>query len=347
MGILIYDKPFKTIDEQINLLRNRNLIILNEDFARKALSTVSYYDLINGYQESMMDNGIFKAGISLEYLFAIHLFDKDFQNVIFKNSILVENIFKTKIAYVLAQNLGIEIEDYLDPKEFLPFYKNLNFYRLKDEFYRIYMRLDRKSNSWSQKDTSYIPQPTRHYAEHHNHIPPWIIMRNLSFSNSINLYRLIKDPHHDMISDLLLPQSGSVMTPDQKTNFLVPAISLIREFRNQVAHNLKFVTHTSDDHRLPVTETNIITANKAITAGRKSLNDLYACIIAMTILLDSKVLRIRFYKDIENVVLSPNLEPDDSEKLLRAELLSDYLVLSKLPGTFLNDMYKLINTLPN
>ena len=58
MGIYIeYDKPFLTYDEQIDRLRNHyNLIIEDSDipFARSALSTISYYDLVNGYQEYTM-----------------------------------------------------------------------------------------------------------------------------------------------------------------------------------------------------------------------------------------------------------------------------------------------------
>ena len=197
------------------------------------------------------------------------------QEELFKNSVLIENIFKTKVSYVLAQNLGVEIDKYLDPKEYIPRYKDLDFFKLQSEFYKIYMKYDRQNNIWKPKVADLIHQPTRHYFEHHNHIPPWIIMRNLSFSNTINLYRLIKSPHKDMISDLMLPNIR--IAPTKKSNFMVPAISLIREFRNQVAHNLKFVNHTSSNNRLPTSETNSITKNKAITSGGRALNDIFAC----------------------------------------------------------------------
>ena len=66
MGIYIkYDKPFLTYDEQIDRLKNKyNLIIEDTDkeFARSALSTISYYDLVNGYQKFTMRDGIFKPG---------------------------------------------------------------------------------------------------------------------------------------------------------------------------------------------------------------------------------------------------------------------------------------------
>lgn len=101
-----YDKPFKTLDEQIQLLEDRNLRIFNKNFAREALLTVSYYDLIHGYKEYMMTGKKFKPQVSIDYLFLFHLFDKNFQNIIFKNSTIIENILKTKIAYVLSKNIG-------------------------------------------------------------------------------------------------------------------------------------------------------------------------------------------------------------------------------------------------
>lgn len=42
------EKPFRTIDEQIDILRSRGVIIDDIETARKALETISYYRL-SGY----------------------------------------------------------------------------------------------------------------------------------------------------------------------------------------------------------------------------------------------------------------------------------------------------------
>ena len=50
-----YDKPFLTYKQQIQKLKTKyKLNISNDKFALEALSTFSYYDLINGYKECMM-----------------------------------------------------------------------------------------------------------------------------------------------------------------------------------------------------------------------------------------------------------------------------------------------------
>ncbi len=52
MSGIIYDKPFKTYDEQIKILLSRNINIPDYDFARMVLSSLSYYTIINGYKDT-------------------------------------------------------------------------------------------------------------------------------------------------------------------------------------------------------------------------------------------------------------------------------------------------------
>lgn len=44
------EKEFKTVDEQIQLLQNRNLQIKNKEIAKQILLNNNYYYLINGYK---------------------------------------------------------------------------------------------------------------------------------------------------------------------------------------------------------------------------------------------------------------------------------------------------------
>ena len=42
-------KPFKSIDEQVNILTSRGLIVDDEQRAKDYLLTQNYYNIINGY----------------------------------------------------------------------------------------------------------------------------------------------------------------------------------------------------------------------------------------------------------------------------------------------------------
>ena len=44
-------KPFRTLDEQINILKNRNLNFKNENKAKEYLLKYNYYNVINCYSK--------------------------------------------------------------------------------------------------------------------------------------------------------------------------------------------------------------------------------------------------------------------------------------------------------
>ena len=61
---MAYDKPFKTYDEQITKLQNDYGLMINDiNFAKHALISIPYYDLVNGYKSTLMENGKFKPGL--------------------------------------------------------------------------------------------------------------------------------------------------------------------------------------------------------------------------------------------------------------------------------------------
>ena len=43
-------KPFRTLEEQIEILKNRGLDIRDENFSKLILHRYSYYDIVNGYK---------------------------------------------------------------------------------------------------------------------------------------------------------------------------------------------------------------------------------------------------------------------------------------------------------
>lgn len=49
------EKTFRTIDEQINILKSKNISIKNLDNAQSILTDNNYYYLINGYKELFLN----------------------------------------------------------------------------------------------------------------------------------------------------------------------------------------------------------------------------------------------------------------------------------------------------
>lgn len=75
----IYDKPFKSYEEQLNKLKmDYKLKIEDEKYALKMLRTISYYNIVNGYKECFMENGIFKEEVTFNNIIVMIMFEKFF-----------------------------------------------------------------------------------------------------------------------------------------------------------------------------------------------------------------------------------------------------------------------------
>lgn len=325
----MYDKPFKTFDEQIEFLeKNYNLNVPNKVFAYNVLSTISYYDLINGYQEITMKDNKFIANLSLEYITYFHLLDKDFQNILLKYSLIIENIFKTKLAYVLAKNHGVHQDEYLNNDVFK--YTSNN-----DIFFS-----NIKRQIW-KRISKFKPHPTQYYIEHHNHVPPWILCRNIEFGNAINLYRLMKNQDKYELANLLLPNSKC--DPQDKYDFSVAALQLIKDYRNKIAHNLKFVTYISKN-KIPKKSAKIIFNNPEITNGIETFNNIETYILSTAILLDHSLLCSRFcfeltklFKPDQNLASSNGAKRFNYENT-HIEMVAYYLIVIKASSNFLKKL---------
>jgi len=234
----IYDRPFVTYKEQIEKLRDiYGLRIEDESFAIHALSTISYYDLVNGYQECFMPSGTYINGITLEYLYNFHLFDKDFQNILIKHSLLIENIFKTKLSYIIAKNIGVEAENYLNQKHYKRIDKNPTSNQILEKIKNVY-----------KIKTEYVDNPTKHYIKTKNHIPPWILFKNVSFVSVIELFSILSTKEKYELTNEIIPSDR--ISYSMKVEHLKNSLTIIRKFRNKIAHNLKFITFESKGFNL-------------------------------------------------------------------------------------------------
>lgn len=134
MNLKNYERPFKSYEELISKLKtDYNIIIENEELALNLLSTISFYDLKNGYKEYLKKVSSVQENISLETLFQFLIFDKNIQMVLLKYSIYVENFFKTKFAHFLGENFGVDVSEYLNSDK----YDNKNKKKLRKVLFSI------------------------------------------------------------------------------------------------------------------------------------------------------------------------------------------------------------------
>lgn len=187
----IYDKPFRTYDQQIEILRSRNIIIEDVDFAKRALCNCSYYALINGYKNTFLsvrgsDN--FIEGTKFEHLYTLYFFDTSLNQILFKYILHIERSLKSKISYLISEIYGVYTDTQLtvsrDPVDYLhkSHYSNSNNKR-SDILYKLRKCLLEPKHNASLE----------HYLNNKNHVPPWVLVTNIPLGLAIEWYSILKN----------------------------------------------------------------------------------------------------------------------------------------------------------
>ena len=262
------EKEFKTIDEQIELLQNRNLHIENENIAREILLNNNYYYLINGYKDVFLNKNSkeekFANGTTLEEIYSLYEFDRKIRIIFLEYILLVERKIDTYIAYEFSKNYGHK--NYLIPENFNNSNKNreliLKF--INDINLEI-------SHQYKNSNKMII-----HYLDTYKYIPLWVLIRILSFGKVSKFYSFMKQKEQNNISRKFNIQSETLKI------YLIN----LGNVRNICAHDeklydvrLKKRINITDYHRqLVLTRKD----NKTAYATR----DLFSVIIILKVLLE-------------------------------------------------------------
>lgn len=296
-----YDKPFITYEEMILKLQDQRGLIVNDvEQAIKILGTMSYYDLVNGYKECFMDHGRYKNDVTIEFLYIFHDYDRTFQNILFKYSTYVEKIFKNHLSYVIAKNIGVDEQIYLNKKEYSGSYSPDRVAKLERVLYNL--------QSVYQNNPG---EPTLHYHTKKNHIPPWILFKNAYFNDVIDLYSFLKEKDKIEVINFMMPQGTNIELEYQK-EFLKTSLTIIRKFRNTIAHNLKFITKRNENASFKKKTLKKLFQN-TLYNNRDSkkeigLNDPFAMILGLVVLLNDKALILRFKEDLSPLFKAGNVD---------------------------------------
>ena len=280
---MAYDKPFLDLDKQIDLLISRNLIISDREHAKQIIMTASYYDLFNGYKSVFMNpDDTFKLDTTIESIYIFSFIDKGLQSVTMKYSLMVETLFKTRLAHVISEYLGVHQDDYLHAHHYKQKISGLTFQNVKQEIQQ-------------QLNLRYAKQPTKYYLKHHNHVPAWILFKNISFGSAINLFKFLNTKHKIAVANTLLP-TNTIVGKD-KIELLINTLEAIRRFRHCAAHSLNFFGCRSI-YNIPG---NILynllpkgvlkrEKGKITKTDKKALRGLYGVLIMMVLLLNDPLL---------------------------------------------------------
>lgn len=232
MDEITYDKPFKTYDELIALLKSRNIIIPDEDFAKAILCDHSYYMLINGYKNSFLslpDTDSFAPGTTFNDLYTLHLLDMSLNSILLKHIIYIEHSLKSKISYLVSQEYGV----YTDKSG--SDYQNKFDYLHKSHYSTSNNRRNSILHNLRESIRNVKNNPIMiHYLNDINHLPPWILVTNIPFGLSIEWYGILKNDDKSKICTQFI--KSNTLTSEEQKEFLRKSLILLKEYRNKIAH---------------------------------------------------------------------------------------------------------------
>lgn len=307
------EKEFKTIDEQIKILKSRNMVIEDYEKAYKILTKNNYYYLINGYKDLFLDNASknekYINNTKIEEIYALYNFDKNIKINFLRYLLLIENEIDTYIAYEFSKSYG--------HKNYL-LSKNLNNSKSKQLLIQKFIDDVNLEIQYQYKNSNKM---IIHYLDNFGYIPLWVLIRVMSFGKISKFYSLMKPKEQNEIS--------------RKYNLR------INEFK-VILHNLTLIRNicAHDEKLYDIKMKNRISStifHKKLGIKCKNRNyefatrDLFSVVISLKMLLEKKEFEcfykilIKDIKELQNCITTIRIEdilkrmgfPKNYKKLLK------------------------------
>lgn len=279
------EKKFKNLDEQIDILKHKGMVIADENYAKQILLRENYF-FLNGYRHLFMQEGDreFLPGTRFEEMYSLFLFDRSFRNVIFKYLLVIENNLKSITSYQLSKKYGYRERDYLRAKNFT------NAPERQKQVNDLISKMKRQIRVNGSQHTA-----TLHYVSNYGYIPLWILVKVLSFGIVGEMYSILKAEDQRDIAKVY-----GIEVDD----FIV-YLPILANYRNLCAHeDILYENKTQkeiDDtiyHRL----LNLKREENEYVQGK---NDLFALIIIMKQMLQKEDFK-NMTLEIDNVIQTLN-----------------------------------------
>lgn len=196
-------KDYKTLQEQIELLTNRGMIINDEELAAKWLREIGYYRLslyTYHFRKSRNDRNAphtFRDGSTFENIVALYIFDRELRYRVFTGIEKIEVALRAHIGYILGSH-GPDV--HLKPQ----------FFRKETEHNKLIAIFQRRFDLALNRNDEVATYHQNHYG---GQLPFWVLTDLLDFADLSKLFKqLVAAEQRD------IAQSFGLNDPPQKRN---------------------------------------------------------------------------------------------------------------------------------
>ena len=210
-------KSFKTLDEQIDILKDKGLVIDDVDYAKDILLRENYF-FLSGYRQLFLKtprDRMFIPNTNFRELYAMFNFDRQIRNIIFKNLLIIENNLKSIFSYQLSKKYGYREKNYLNPSNFT------NVSSKSKQVNDLIKKMKRQIRVNGGQHSA-----TMHYISNYGYIPLWIVVKVLSFGIVSEMFTILKPEDQVDIAKIF-----NVSSED-----LLVYLPILANYRNLCAH---------------------------------------------------------------------------------------------------------------
>lgn len=263
------DKPYKTYDEQVELLKSKGLEIPDKDKIVALLKEHSYYGLISGYKAPFKDsNRQYIKHTKIDDIYALYDFDAKLRALVLKYILKTENHIKSLLSYSFCKAYGDDQQQYL----------NVTNYDYSNPLNQSGI------NKLVGKLTDIVNNPEQYpylaYQKNkHQNIPLWALSKALTLGTVSKMYSFLVQPVKQQISKEFDNVNDSQ---------LVRMIDMLSRYRNVCAHNERLYDFKYNKGYISNTA---VHKNLGIKRDRKGFyqcgrKDLFAVVIVLKYLLN-------------------------------------------------------------
>lgn len=172
-----------TYQQQLDILKQKNVVIGNVSQCISVLETVNYYRFTAYFLPFKQANGAYQVGTSFERVYQIYEFDRKLRSILFSALEEIEIYLRAKFAYYHAHKYGAE--GYMNP----------DHYSHRHNAKQFHENLSREINRNSR--SAFVIHHNQYYD---GHFPIWVIVELFSFGMLSRFYGDMKTADQKVLS---------------------------------------------------------------------------------------------------------------------------------------------------
>ena len=258
------DKPFKTLDEQVELLRSRGVSCGSH--ARQLLLREGYYAVVNGYRLPFVDpvatrragDDRFLPGTRLDDVHALFCFDRELRATTFYRLMSIEGLMRSVLSYVFC-NRHRQIEAYLRPQSYsrqrdylrgeASFEGDLEWMinTLEHHARGVEAQGEAASHGVADQRNGAMDVRVAHYRQNYDGVPLWVLFNELTFGNLKYFYALMRREEQEEVTSRLWEACEREGTSPLTRRGVFHDLEELVAVRNTCAHGERLYDFSSEE----------------------------------------------------------------------------------------------------